>query len=440
MFRLLAAALAATTLATPALAAPETTILDAVRLAGAHDLEVALAAEQARQAELAEQVARADRLPSVAVAGRGVYRELSVPQAWQSALGSDPALQAALVAGGMAPGANLEVGVVARQTVFDGFATQARVEAAAERAQAARLGLTGRRLAAQSAAAEAYLDVLAAGRRLASARADLERAEGLLKVARDRQKRGLAARLEVVRAEARLAASEGAIATLQAQQEAAWDVLTRLSGDRLARGPLAEAPEPAPLAVDWGEGLAPRLAALPALQALAAQEAAARAETTAAERANWPRLALEGRYDRLATQDLGALSGGARVEWPLFDGFRAQAQAELAKSQLRQAELSRRLAAQHHLREARAAYQRWLEARAGRESAESHTRAAQEAFRTATRRYETGMGIQAEALEAAAELSAAENRLIDARYAAFKAHVRVAAALGLSIEDWLAGR
>lgn len=423
--------------APPAAAAEAPTMAEAIELAARHNLDLALAAEKARAAGLAVEAVDAAWLPTLGLAGQGLYRDLAVPASLGAALAADGALSGAVGALGLAPGANLNAGLVARQLLFDGFALQAQRRAAVAGAEGARLALEDARQGVLAETASRYLEVLAAQKRLGTARRAVARAEAQRAVAESRLRRGSGTRAELSRAEAHLAAAQAAIAPLDRGIEAAWAGLTRLTGDALKPGPLAEAPALPPFDPALMATIADRLGALPAVAGRASAREAAEARAAASEKATWPRVAAEARYDRLFVQEVGALTVGVGVDWPLFDGFKAARESAIAASEARQAALAEAIARAEAIRRAREAYAALQAAEEGSRAAEAGVKAAQATYHAATRRYEAGVGTIAETIEADAALLASENGLETARYAATQAQVGLARALGLPIDRWV---
>lgn len=409
------------------------TLRDSLQAALRADPELTLATEAAHQAELELGVAQSAYWPSLRAESQGLYRNLSAPSSLTDALATQPGLFETVSALGLAPGANLNVGLEARELLFDG-ATSARVDSASAQAAAARAQLEAKREAVLADTGVAYLELLAARSRLATAQRGVELAQSQLGLAQDRYRTGMGTMGELAQAAAHLAEAQAALAPAQRTQDAAWSELGRLTG--LAPAELAEAPELPPLQLG-ADAIAQLVASAPSIEALRDARASAAAQARASARAGWPRLAATARYDRLVVQQVGVATAGVGLEWTPFDGGRQQLEAAIAASRARQAALQLDIAHTQALRAARQAYANWVAGGEARRAAAAALVSAQKDYHTAERRYAVGLGTQRDLFAAGSALLAAENGLTEARYGEIEAQLRLAEALGVPIARWL---
>jgi HAE1 family hydrophobic/amphiphilic exporter-1 len=294
------------------------------------------------------------------------------------------------------------------------------------------------RLDVALAAAEAYLQVLAAREGLATVesqrefrRRDLERIESLLEL-------GEATELERLRAVAALAVVEPEVERRRGQVTVAETRLRQLlalpAGEPLELAPAREAlPEPPPVERALAEALADR----PELLDLALQSAAYGKQQQVTRADGRPQLELTGfwgREVRLVTNledplySSWAFNFGLR--WEFFDGGRRRAQIAQLDSQRQQLELQRQdLAARLRLA-ADQALGDYRTARARAAAAETAAGAAREAERVARESYEQGIVTQTELLDAQSQAVSAAVVAVEAFYDARIQAARLARALG----------
>ena len=146
---------------------------------------------------------------------------------------------------------NLRLGVSAEQSVWDGGATRARVQAARLGVELARVGQVGARQGLAMAATQAYGGVLQAEATVATAVAALEAADADLRRARDRRDAGLVTDADVLAVEVHRAAVDEARLRAGLAVDLARAELNRVMGEPLETtfvlAPVAD-PEPATLA------------------------------------------------------------------------------------------------------------------------------------------------------------------------------------------------
>ncbi len=264
--------------------------------------------------------------------------------------------------------------------------------------------------------------------------------EEAVRVAREHYAAGVAARLDVLRAETRLSSAIAALRARETALVAAREALAVLIGAEPASlPPLAGSlEESAPVvAVDTVSAGVP--AARADIRALEASAAALRAQARVARAARWPALSafvsVLGSRPEFVTGERRAavdLLGGLSLSWPFFDGGAsaaggraADAAADLHLAQ-RDAILAAAAAALRvNAQVLAAAAEDIREGRANVERAERALTIAQD-------RYRNGVGIQLEVLEAEADVTRARGDLLRARHASRAALVELRRAAGVA--------
>ena len=121
---------------------------------------------------------------------------------------------------------------------------------------------------------------------------------------------------------------------------------------------------------------------------------------------------------------------GVQVSWPIFDGFRAKGNIDLAQAQARVAELQLRLAREQVETEVARARAELRRARASWEAQRQNATEADEAFRLASLRQNRGLGTQLEVSDAQLALLTAQTNAARATYDVYLASAGLSFALG----------
>lgn len=412
-------------------------LADALALARARspDLRAALAAT--RQADARRDVARAARVPRVSA--QAVY--LRYQDAPAVAFGPG-------VAYGPFGENNYFAWLAVTQPLFTSGRLSNAVRAAEGFAQAAEWSREHAEVELTAAVAHGFDDVLLAralGDVAVQAVAVLEEA---VRVAREHYAAGVAARLDVLRAETRLATAIAALRARETALVAARERLAALMGlEPTSLPPLAGSLEESERLV------APeRLpAGVPTTRAdvreLDAGAVAFRAQARAARAARWPALSafvsvLGSRPELVTGERRAAVNflGGISLSWPFFDGGASAAGARAAGA-----------AADHHVAQrdgilaaADAAFR--VNARVLTAAAEdiregrANVERAERALTIAQDRYRNGVGIQLEVLEAEADVTQARGDLLRARHASRAALLELRRAAGVAADASLVER
>jgi outer membrane protein TolC len=410
-------------------AAGAETLEEAWGLALQHDNALASVRSQAEAAGLDAQAARAQRWPTVAVAGS--YSQLDDSPAFDFAFTGLP-----ITAPDMFADDELIMGTA---SITIPLFTSGRISSSIAAAEARQRG-AGAQLAAATgdtklAVAAAYVDVLRARRALEVARSNVQTLESLARDTGSMFERELVPKNELLAAQVALADAK------QNELRAGNGVEVALAAYNRRLG------APMDRAVELDETIATAVDLPGSLEALTEQALAKRTELTAleaeaeaygqmarAERSRvLPQVVLSGGYQYLENQfldddDVGM--AGVGVQWALFDGGQSRKRAASLESTQRATRQQRADASSLIELQVR---QSWLGLREARErtlvTSDAATQA-DESLRIAQERYRAGLGTQTQLLEAETlRVQALRNR-DDAALDASLAQLRLARAVG----------
>lgn len=315
--------------------------------------------------------------------------------------------------------------------LWDAGARRARIAVAAAQAGVATAGLGGAEQQLLARVAGAYAQVLARRQVLGAAETRLGAVSAELGRVRQLFDAGKVAEVEILRAEASIAATEAEIARLGSALDLAERELARLAGLSVEETRAGNLPPLSPA----GDGLPPREALLAAAESQSPEVAAARQQISAAEAAR--RLARTAYYPDLRTtanlQEFGSSEGHAATEWnagflltvPLWDG--GITSRRVARAEVQIAEAAARLESARL--EIASAVDRALatldEARARRSALVRAEERLVEVARVQRLLLDTGAGTQVDYLAAEAELAATRAALYEAEVAIVLARVEL---------------
>ncbi len=230
--------------------------------------------------------------------------------------------------------------VYLQQTVLDLKALN-KSRASADSLEAARQDEHGVRDLVVLVCGQLYLQAVAGESRIAAARAQLDTAEALLGVARDRKAAGLGAGIELLRAQVQERSLRERL--IVAEQDAAKEKLALARAIGLPLGQRFRLADPMPTApavpLTVGEAVERAWAGRPDLKAAQARVAAAEALRKAAQGEGLPSLAVSGDYGAIGNDVSGSratFTVGAGVRVPLFEGGRVRARVGVAESRVQQ--------------------------------------------------------------------------------------------------------
>jgi outer membrane protein TolC len=406
---------------------PVLTPAEAVARALAHHPEAGAARAEQRRAESALAEAEAGLLPRVDFTGSVMqFQEPMVVTPIHRLDFQDlPEFDETLIQGDL----RLE------HTVYDGGVRRGAIAGRTARAEEAATGTAAVEQALVARTLTTYLQILghqatlvAADRRIEAVEAERRRVEQLLAVGRSPE-------VDLRRAEAELAAARASRVRVATALDTAERDLGRLVGAEdgaVAAGtltPIAAVVAEPPARETLYEALEESPAVVRARRALDAAEAA----VAVAGGARGPRVAVVG-----DVKEYGSSRGDFDLEWnagvqvavPVFHGgelaervIQAEAARDAAAERLRLARLDARAA----LDRALAAL---VEARARDEALAEAVKQYEEVVRIERLRLDTGVGVQADYLDAEAALLDARAGLVEARNAVVGARIEVARATG----------
>jgi outer membrane protein TolC len=405
--------------------------------------EVRLAAAQADIAEASVDAARASLLPQLRI--NSAYTR-TFESARGNAVGSvfnQPNTYSAT--------ANVS------QTLFQGGRLIATARAAGALAQASRLNAEEQRAAFTVAIQRAYLGALLAERLVELQETNLTLASSRLAQVQQFHQAGRAAQYDVLRAKVERANIEPAAIEARNERDLAYLELKRLLNVPMEQ-PLALTTVIDPNAAQTFVAAYLDSAVVPDRPALRAAELVARSRRlaiTAARAEFLPTVTAffqsgfmafpppgfgfpsqRGSVDSLRRQNGGWFEDrnmGIQFSWPVFDGLRAKAAIDLARAQVRIAELELRQEQEQVGVEVALARAELRRARSVFDGRRETSTEAQEAFRLASLRYSRGLSTQLEVSDAQLALLTAESGQARATYDLYLATAELARALGRPI-------
>jgi len=411
------------------------TLADAVERALAHYPAVGVAEAQADRAKAGVGEAAAAWFPSLSFSATATrYQEpMPVTPIHGFTPGSFPAFDKSVA----------QYGVSVRYTLFDGRRFS-RVRQARLRRDAADAASVATRQAIFARVITAYITVLgkrevltAHERRLNALKSELSRVQKFFD--QDR-----AAKVEILRVEAALAAGDAERTRAQAALEVAERDLASLIGREIdeTRADFLLPVQLLDQSVEVRDDLAARAkAANPTVEQARRTASAARAALSVARRAGWPRVDVVGNYF-----DQGDFNGNRVDEWnagatltiPFFTGGQIKKQIAGAKAGSRAAEESLRQAEvdiEQHIDRAMAALD---ETRSRVTSLAKAVETFAEVVKIEKLMRDTGAGTQTDYLDAEADLVNARANLVEAQHGEIAARVELARLTGQLDLEWIA--
>lgn len=311
----------------------------------------------------------------------------------------------------------------------------ARYRAAGSRLKAANLEEQAARNRAAADVVRAYTNLQRAAQEVATAKANVELAERLRRLAESRKAAGAGTGIEITRAGVQaanertrlLAAEEGQTAAeLRLLRAMNLPLVTRVQVlDELKYEP-REAPEPTRLMEAARSGR-------PELRAQQERRRAAGLALTAAKRERLPSVQAFGDYGTIGTTFTSGLptrSVGVRVNLPVFDGGRRDARRAESASLARQEDLRTHDVEQQVEMEVRLAAEALRLAGAQVQTALEALTLAEQELAHAERRHEAGVAPALEVVDAQTRVSRAREQKVAALYRHRSARVEVSVATG----------
>ena len=283
---------------------------------------------------------------------------------------------------------------------------------------------------------QAFYDVLRAQELVRVAEESLRNAEVRRKLAQAAVDAGVSPKLDVMRAEAAVAAAEQAVITarnaLQLAKSAFNNVLGRRVDEPVELLPVDEqVPESADFNQYLQEALAKRTEMIQANLGISLAEN----QITAAKRDQLPTVVVRGQWDfNLKTSTFqpreSSFTTIAAVQFKIWDSGQTQGRVEQARADVDKAKITIENVREGIALEVRNAYLGLQEAREKVAVAEKGLQAATESLRVARLRYEAGVSNQLELSDAELAYTQAEQNLVNARYDLRVAWARLEKAMG----------
>lgn len=390
-----------------------------VAQAGEGSLDLRIAAERVRQAELALQVSQASLWPQASLGG--TTRSGRTTTAGQTGSTSE--------ASSLSLGLSYEVDLWGRLA--------AGRDGARATLQASGFDLEASRLSVSAGVAAVYFQWLAAGERLRLARENVAIAERVLQIVQARQRGGVATPLEVSQQTTAVLSARTALVPLELLQRQSLTALALLLG-RVPQGmTLADEPFTALQVPAVAPGLpSDLLARRPDLAAAERRLASADANVVAARAALLPSLSLTG-SGGLATNALLSLADptrsvslGASLAQSLFDGGTRRAQVALSRSQREVLVDTYRQSVHTALKEVDDALGNAHRGQRQEDAQQALVAQARRSLQLAEAQYRAGAGDLLSVLEAQRSLFSAQDSLAQQRLARLSAALDLYRALG----------
>lgn len=407
-----------------------------IALAPEGSTKVEIAQEAIAQAEARKNQARAALLPHVdgSISYQSMTRNL---RAFGIDFPTIPGFHFSTFAG---PFSIFDARANATQSLLD-LSSIKRYQAAKSATEASKLDRDQTKHLVTDQVARAYLAALRAEAHLASAKANVELAEALLKLADSQRKAGTGTGIEVTRAAVQLATEKGRLTVAENERNRTHLQLLRAMDlkleTKLELTDKLEYSVPQPVSLEQATELA--------LKDRADYKAQRQRETTAQlsyQATSWERLPSAAAF-----ADYGAIGGaindsratrsvGISVRIPIFDGGRREARRAESGSQLRVEQIRTRDLRQQLELELRLAFDSLRSAETQVQSAEEALQLAQKELEQAERRYKAGVANSLEITDAQTRLTRARETRVNALFAHNLAKLDLGSALGV-VERYL---
>ncbi len=283
---------------------------------------------------------------------------------------------------------------------------------------------------------QAFYDVLRAQELVKVAEEALQNAETRRKLAQASVDAGVSPKLDVMRAEAAVAAAQQAVIAarnaLQLTKAAFNNVLGRRVDEPVE---LLPADEPEPETADFNQYLQEAISKRPEMIQANLGVSLAEKQVTAAKRDQLPSVVVRGQWDfNLKTSTFqpreSSFTTIAALQFKIWDSGQTQGRIDQARADVDKAKITIENVREGIALEVRNAYLSLQEAREKVSAAEKGLQAATESLRVARLRYEAGVSTQLELSDAELAYTQAEQNLVNARYDLRVAWARLEKAMG----------
>lgn len=428
------------------------TLQQALEKGEADSLSLRDAALAVQESRAVEGITASRGLPRLDLVGLGTYTQVGTSTAFVSNVPTLGDLNLNLASDGYAVLQNTfgNLGLALNYTLVD-FGRAPQRQAASTLRMAAVAELTEARRRSRFAVTSAYLNLQLADAQLPEWQRAIALSSALLRDARAIRRRGLAARIDTLQAEALLQADRQGLAEAEAQRSIARSGLARLLNLPAEQGveasdPLTPAP---PWNLDLPSSIATALKDRPLLEALNQQRQAQLAQVKAARALILPRIGLllgagySGNIlaapvlqgsSTVGLQGVGsatlpgqvgtASTSGGFYDWgvlltlrqPLFDGGLSRQSMDLAQRQADRKAVAQQQAQQLITQSVETFWANYQAAAQQRPAAAAAIRAGEQAVRDAQLRYRAAIAPITEVLIAQRDLQAARSALAAAVY------------------------
>jgi outer membrane protein TolC len=283
---------------------------------------------------------------------------------------------------------------------------------------------------------QAFYDVLRAQELVRVAEESLRNAEVRRKLAQAAVDAGVSPKLDVMRAEAAVAAAQQAVITARNALQLAKSAFNNVLGRRVDEPvELLPVDEQVPESADFNQYLQEALAKRPEMVQANLGISLAEKQITAAKRDQLPTVVVRGQWDfNLKTSTFQpreySFTAIAAVQFKIWDSGQTQGRVEQARADVDKAKITIENVREGIALEVRSAYLGLQEAREKVAVAEKGLQAATESLRVARLRYEAGVSNQLELSDAELAYTQAEQNLVNARYDLRVAWARLEKAMG----------
>jgi outer membrane protein TolC len=283
---------------------------------------------------------------------------------------------------------------------------------------------------------QAFYDVLRAQELVRVAEESLRNAEVRRKLAQAAVDAGVSPKLDVMRAEAAVAAAQQAVITARNALQLAKSAFNNVLGRRVDEPvELLPVDEQVPESADFNQYLQEALAKRPEMIQANLGISLAENQITAAKRDQLPTVVVRGQWDfNLKTSTFqpreSSFTTIAAVQFKIWDSGQTQGRVEQARADVDKAKITIENVREGIALEVRNAYLGLQEAREKVAVAEKGLQAATESLRVARLRYEAGVSNQLELSDAELAYTQAEQNLVNARYDLRVAWARLEKAMG----------
>jgi len=283
---------------------------------------------------------------------------------------------------------------------------------------------------------QAFYDVLRAQELVKVAEEALRNAQIRRNLAQAAVEAGVSPRLDVIRADAAVAAAQQAVIAARNALQLAKSAFNNVLGRRVDEPvELLSADEPLPEPADFHRCLQEALAKRPEVLQADLGVALAEKQIIVARREQLPSVIVRGQWDfNLKTSTFqpreSSFTTIAAVQFKIWDSGQTQGRVEQARADVDKAKITSENVREGIALEVRNAYLGLQEAREKVAVAEKGLQAATESLRVARLRYEAGVSNQLELSDAELAYTQAEQNLVNARYDLRVAWARLEKAMG----------